>query len=156
MRGTVPGLSRCVFCYLLRPPSEIAVAAHRGQTACALSACEIGQNQRNTSVFKAFWPCSYYNLIVDPAHDSGCFHSNSASHFRYFCCDSGSIYWNRAIHVEKSYAQCVPIHENYGLQICFFRVSSCSAQRTHGWYVINPQPSLSFIVFLPVLEERIQ
>lgn len=54
MRGTVPGLSRCVFCYLLRPPSEIAVAAHRGQTACALNACEIGQNQRNTSVFKAF------------------------------------------------------------------------------------------------------
>ena len=30
------------------------------------------------------------------------------------------------------YAECVPIHENYGLQICFFRVSSCSAQRTHG------------------------
>ena len=74
MRGTVPGLSCCVFCYLLRPPSEIAVAAHRGQTACALNACEIGQNQRNTSVFKAFWPCSYYNLIVDPPDDSCCFH----------------------------------------------------------------------------------
>jgi hypothetical protein len=39
-----------------------------------LDAREVGQNQRNTSVFKAFLTCPYYNLIVDAADDSGCFH----------------------------------------------------------------------------------
>ena len=52
------------FVLMLRPPFSSAVAAHRSHTACFHFAREVGQNQRNTSVFKAFWPCSYYNLIV--------------------------------------------------------------------------------------------
>ena len=62
-RGAVPRTASvcvCLFLWkprafsLLRPPFSSAVAAHRSHTACFHLAREVGQNQRNTSVFKAF------------------------------------------------------------------------------------------------------
>ena len=70
------------FVLMLRPPFSSAVAAHRSHTACFHFAREVGQNQRNTSVFKAFWPCSYYNLIVDSTNYSCCFHIYKSPYFR--------------------------------------------------------------------------
>ena len=64
------------FVLMLLPPFSSAVATHRSHSACFHFAREVGQKQRNTSVFKAFRPCSYYNLIVYPSDNSGCFHGN--------------------------------------------------------------------------------
>ena len=52
MRSAITGL--CYILLIAASSFQNAVAAHRSHTACFHFAREVGQNQRNTSVFKAF------------------------------------------------------------------------------------------------------
>ena len=74
-----------------RPPFLCAVAAHRSHSA--LLGCSWSWTKSAKHLcFQAFLTCPYYNLIVDPPHDSSCFQTNylqlSGSDARRPVCDA--------------------------------------------------------------------